>query len=218
MTEHILNFQGRSINDPKRWISVIAGSAMAAYGLKLRSLPGAALAAVGGALVWRGATGICRSTDRRHARNVSIPYGKGVAVEESLSIDAPAERVYAFWRNLENLSRFMPRVETVTKLDEKRSHWIVRGPAGRKLEWDAEIINDIPNELIAWRSIDCSEVDHAGSVHFTQTANSRTEVRVVLRYDPPAGVIGAKVAKLLGDDPALQVREDLRRLRTLMER
>jgi uncharacterized membrane protein len=85
------------------------------------------------------------------------------------------------------------------------------------VEWDAEIINDIPNELIAWRSINCSEVDHAGSVHFTSTTDGRTDVRVILRYDPPAGVIGAKVAKLLGDDPAMQVREDLRRLRTLME-
>jgi uncharacterized membrane protein len=214
MTEHILNFAGRKISEPKRWISVIAGGALAAYGLKMRSRTGAALAAIGGVLVWRGATGICRD---QSDSNVSVPYGKGIRVEESLTIDASAERIYAFWRNVENLPRFMHRVETVAKLDDERSHWIVRGPAGKKVEWDAEIINEVPNELIGWRSIDCSEVDHAGSVHFTPTTDGRTEVRVLLRYDPPAGIVGAKVAQLLGDDPALQVREDLRRLKTLME-
>jgi uncharacterized membrane protein len=85
------------------------------------------------------------------------------------------------------------------------------------VEWDAEIHNEIPNELIAWRSLAGSEVDNAGSVHFMPTANGDTEVRVVLRYDPPAGKLGATVARLLGEDPSHQVSEDLRRLKQVVE-
>ncbi|HEV7767980.1 MAG TPA: SRPBCC family protein [Thermoanaerobaculia bacterium] len=208
-----MNEQTFDSSESLRWLSVITGSALAAYGLKMRSLPGIALAAVGGALVWRGATSICDP----HDRNVSVPYGRGFRVKESVTIDAPSNEIYAFWRNFQNLPRFMNNIESIDVRDEQHSHWVVRGPAKTNVEWDAEIINEVPNELIAWRSIDCSEVDNAGSVHFTPTDDGRTEVRVILRYDPPAGILGAKIAKLFGDDPALHVREDLRRLKMLME-
>ena len=217
----------KNLNDPERWVSVIFGSALAAYGLKKRSLAGMVLAAVGGALVWRGATGHCMvyeslgvssADEDDDRRNVSVPYGRGVRVEKSVTINLPHEQVYAFWRNFENLPRFMGHLEEVKVLDAKRSHWVTKGPAGTKVEWDAEIINEIPNELIGWRSLDGSEVDNAGSVHFTRAAGDRgTEVRVLLRYDPPAGVLGAKVSKILGEDPAMAVQEDLRRLKMLLE-
>lgn len=214
MSEHTFDsLLQREAGDPIRWVAVIGGSAIAAYGLKMRSLPGLALAAVGGALVWRGAIALCDTPDR----NVSIPYGRGIRVEESVVVDASAERLYLFWRDVENLPRFMHQLESVEGSSELRSHWTMRGPLNTKLEWDAEIINDVPNELIAWRSIDCSELDNAGSVHFTPTADGRTEVHLVLRYDPPGGRFGAKVAQIFGDDPAVQVREDLRRLKALME-
>jgi uncharacterized membrane protein len=93
----------------------------------------------------------------------------------------------------------------------------LRGPLGTKLEWNADIINDVPNELIAWRSVDCSELENAGSVHFVSIGDGRTEVRLIVRCDPPGGRFGARVARILGDDPAVQVREDLRRLKALME-
>jgi uncharacterized membrane protein len=217
----------KNVGEPERWLSVIAGSAITAYGLKMRSIPGLVLAGVGGALVWRGATGHCNvyesmgisSAAEDDGRQVSVPYGKGVGVEESVTIDAAPERVYAFWRNFENLPQFMHNVESVKVLDSKRSHWIVRGPAGTKLEWDAEIINEIPNELIAWRSLNSAEVDNAGSVHFEPVRDGHhgTELRVVLRYDPPAGVVGAAISKFLGEDPAMQVEEDLLRLKMLLE-
>ncbi|MFL6245333.1 MAG: SRPBCC family protein [Thermoanaerobaculia bacterium] len=217
----------KNVAEPERWLSVIAGSAIAAYGLKLRSVPGLVLAGVGGALVWRGATGHCHiyeamgissAPESGDGRQVSVPYGKGVRVEETVTIDAAPERVYAFWRNFENLPQFMHNVESVKKIDEKRSHWVVRGPAGTKVEWDAEIINEIPNELIGWRSLNCAEVDNAGSVHFEPSRDGRsTELRVILRYDPPAGVVGAALSKLLGEDPAMQVEEDLLRLKMLLE-
>ena len=215
----------KNISDPERWISVIGGSAIAAYGLKMRSIPGLVLSAVGGALVWRGATGHCNvyeslgiSTAEEGDRNVSVPYGRGVRVEKSVTINASPEEVYAFWRNFENLPRFMHNLESVEVRDGKRSHWTARGPAGSSVDWEAEIINEVPNELIGWRSVDGSQVDNAGSVHFTPATGGRgTEVRVILRYDPPAGTLGARISKILGEDPAMNVQEDLRRLKMLLD-
>jgi uncharacterized membrane protein len=111
----------------------------------------------------------------------------------------------------------MDHLESVTVLDERRSHWVAKGPVGSKVEWDAVIHNEIPNELIAWRSLEGAEVDNAGSVHFTPTETGDTEVRVVLRYDPPAGRVGAAIARLFGEEPSRQVAEDLRRLKQVVE-
>jgi uncharacterized membrane protein len=216
----------KNVNDPERWVSVIFGSALAAYGLRMRSIGGLVLGAVGGALVWRGATGHCHVYEAMgvstagddDGRQVSVPYGHGVRVEKSVTINAPVEQVYTFWRNFENLPRFMHNLEKVEVRDSKRSHWEAKGPAGSTVEWDAEIINEIPNELIGWRSMDGSQVDNAGSVHFAPASGGRgTELKVVLRYDPPAGVLGAAVSKILGEDPAMNVQEDLRRLKMLIE-
>ena len=215
----------KNVNDPERWVSVIAGSALAAYGLKMRSIPGMVLSVLGGALVWRGATGHCMvyeamgvSSVGDDGRQVSVPYGHGVRIEKSVTIKAPVESVYAFWRNLENLPRFMHNLEKVEVYDAKRSHWWAKGPAGTSVDWEAEIINEVPHELIGWRSIEGSRIDNAGSVHFTSLPDGRgTEVKVVLRYDPPAGILGATVSKILGEDPATNVQEDLRRLKMLLE-
>jgi uncharacterized membrane protein len=111
----------------------------------------------------------------------------------------------------------MHNLESVTVRDGARSHWVAKGPAGTKVDWEAEIINEIPNELIGWRSIDGSQIDNAGSVHFTPAGDRGTEVKVVLRYDPPAGVLGAAVSRILGEDPAANVQADLLRLKTLLE-
>lgn len=206
-------------------MSVVFGSALTAYGLKARSAAGLALSAIGGVLVWRGATGHCPlyrslgvSTAEQRGDQVSVPYGKGIRVEKSVTINAEPGKIYTFWRNFENLPRFMHNLESVEVHDDKRSRWVAKGPAGKSVEWEAEIINEIPNELIGWRSIEASQVDNAGSVHFTPAAGARgTEVKVVLRYDPPAGVVGATLSKILGEDPATNVKEDLRRLKMLME-
>lgn len=216
----------KNVNDAERWASVVLGSALAGYGLKRRSLGGMFLGAVGGALVIRGAMGRCPlytklgvSTVREpYADNVSIPYGRGTRVEKSVTINAPATQLYEFWRRFDNLPRFMNNLESVEVLDDKRSRWTTRGPAGTSVSWEAEIINEVPNELIGWRSVEGSRVDNAGSVHFTPLPGNRgTELKVVLRYDPPAGVVGATLSKILGDDPAANVQEDLRRLKALVE-
>ncbi len=226
MTEHVFSKAEKNVNDPERWVSVIFGGALAAYGLKMRSIGGLILGAVGGVMVWRGATGHCfvydslgisSARDEDGGRNVSVPYGKGVRVEKAVTINAPVESLYAFWRNFENLPRFMHNLESVTVHDSMHSRWVAKGPAGTTVDWEAEIINEIPNELIGWRSIDGSKVDNAGSVHFKRVGDRGTELKVVLRYDPPAGVVGATVSKVLGEDPAMNVQEDLRRLKMLIE-
>ncbi len=215
-----------NVAEPERWLSVVAGSAMAAYGLKRRSVAGFVLAGLGGVLVWRGATGRCpvygslgvSTAGERQGDQVSVPYGKGIRVEKTVTINATPEQLYTFWRNFENLPRFMDHLEAVRVIDGRRSHWVANGPAGIDAEWDAEIINEIPNELIGWRSVDGSRVDNAGSVHFTPAAGGRgTEVKVVLRYDPPGGRVGAAFAKLFGESPQHQVQEDLRRLKRIIE-
>ncbi|HKR64960.1 MAG TPA: SRPBCC family protein [Thermoanaerobaculia bacterium] len=217
----------RNVNDPERWLSVVLGSAIAAYGLKKRSVPGLLLSGLGAALVWRGATGFCNVYDalgvtsvpeEEDARQVSVPYGKGVRVEKSVTINATPEQIYAFWRNFENLPRFMDHLDRVVVHDNLRSRWVAKGPAGSNVEWEAEIINEIPNELIGWRSVEGSQINNAGSVHFNAAPGGRgTELKVILRYDPPGGVAGARISKILGEDPAANVQEDLRRLKMLLE-
>lgn len=220
-----------NVSHPERWASVIAGAAIAAYGITRRSLGGAITAAIGGALVMRGTTGFCplyralglsmncdENAEESDGRNVSVPYGRGIRVERSVTVDSTPGELYAFWRDFANLPRFMSHLEAVRVYDAKRSHWIAKAPFGRSVEWDAEIINEIPNELIGWRSVEGSDVDNAGSVHFTPaTAGRGTEVKVVLRYDPPAGVLGAAVAKLFGEEPSRQVQEDLRAFKQIIE-
>ena len=148
----------------------------------------------------------------------SVGRGQGIKVEESVTINRPVLEVYRFWRNFENLPRFMDHLEAVTVIDDSRSHWVAKGPAGTKVEWDAIIHNEVDDELIAWRSLPGSEVNNAGSVHFTPTPDgSATDVRVVLSYEPPAGKVGAAVAKLLGEEPSKQVADDLRRFKQVMD-
>ena len=225
-----LNAQRKStevnVGNTERLASVIGGSAVALYGLSRGSLGGVALALVGGVFVYRGATGHCpafsalgiSSADEDTGSATSVAYGRGIRVEKSVTINRDASEIYEFWRKLENLPRFMEHLESVTTYDDKRSHWIAKGPAGKSVEWDAEIINEVPNELIGWRSLEDSEVDNAGSVQFRRAAGGRgTEVRVTMRYDPPGGALGAVVAKLFGEEPGQQVEGDLRRLKSLLE-
>jgi uncharacterized membrane protein len=127
------------------------------------------------------------------------------------------DEVYRFWRNLSNLPQFMTHLERVEELDRTRSYWTARGPAGITVSWEAHIINEVPNELIGWRSVGDADVVSAGSVHFNPTPNGGTEIFVRLQYEPPAGRLGAWVASLFGEEPSQQIREDLERLRAVLE-
>jgi uncharacterized membrane protein len=203
----------------------MAGSLLIYYGLRQKTWSGAGLAFLGLNFLRRGITGFCYTYQALGISSVetdatpTIPYELGVRVDEAVIINRPRREVFRFWRNLENLAEFMEHVESVRPVrGQERSHWVAQGPGGRRMEWDAEIINEIDDRLIAWRSLPGSDVANAGSVHFKDAEGGRgTEVRVELQYNPPGGTVGAFVAKLFGEEPSTQIRNDLKRLRTRLE-
>jgi uncharacterized membrane protein len=141
-----------------------------------------------------------------------------VRVSKSVTIKRQRETVYEFWRQLENLPRFMYHLEEVRATGDGRSHWIAKAPAGQQIEWDAEMVDDRPGELIAWRALPGSDVQHRGSVRFRPAPADRgTEVEVVLEYDAPGGKAGALIAAMFGEEPTQQIRDDLRRFKQVME-
>jgi uncharacterized membrane protein len=211
-----------NVGRTERWISGVAGALLLGYGLRRRRYR-AVLAPLGVSLIGRAVSGrslvnraLGRNTAGPTSPVASLESGEGTRIDRTLVIARPAPELYRFWRQLDNLPRFMDNLESVTVLDERRSHWVAKGPLGARVEWDAEVHNEIPNELIAWRSLPGSAVDQAGSVHFTPVSGG-TDVRVVLRYAAPAGKLGDAVARLLGDDPSQQIADDLRRFKQVME-
>jgi uncharacterized membrane protein len=212
-----------NVTKPERIGSVAAGAALALYGLSRKSLPGVLLALVGGALLKRGITGHCEMytalgvNSRQLNTEQGVPGNKGVKVVQSITVSRPRDEVYRYWRNLENLSRFMEHVESVREIDNRRSAWVVRGPLGHDVEWTAQIITDREGEMIAWESLPGAEVQNAGSVRFESTPEGGTEVKVSLQYNPPAGALGAAVAKLLGESPDRQLETDLAQFKQVIE-
>ncbi|MCX4243126.1 SRPBCC family protein [Paraliomyxa miuraensis] len=158
-----------------------------------------------------------RGEERSHSTVRALPT-QPRTVKAAVTIGRPIEEVYAFWRKLDNLSAVMVHVESIVELDERRSHWTVRGPAGTTLEWDAEITEDRPNEMIAWRSTPEADVRSCGVVHFVPAPGGRgTEIHAQITYDAPGGRVGAMLATLFGREPGQQARGDLRRLKQVLE-
>jgi len=210
-----------NISATEKWVSTIAGAALAVAGYK-RSSNALRLAGLG--LVARGVTGFCpvsAATGRNTASDdtrQSLGGSRGVRVEAVTTIYRPAQEVYSYWRQFENLPRFMEHLQEVTDLGSGRSRWTATGPLGVPVSWEAEIINDVPSELISWRSIGDADVVSAGSVRFRPAGGDHgTQLRVKLQYEPPAGKIGATVAWLFGEDAQTQIEEDLRRFKQLLE-
>lgn len=143
---------------------------------------------------------------------------KPIKVEKTVTINKPAEELYRFWHNFENLPRFTRHLKNVKVYDDRRLHWITSAPLDSSVEWDAEIVDDRPNELIAWKSVAGADIDNAGSVQFKSAPGDRgTEVKVVTAYNPPAGAIGDAIATLFGENPKQQIGDDLARFKMLME-
>jgi uncharacterized membrane protein len=175
-----------------------------------RTRVAAATAAVVGVAVLDFLTSRQLSGDGKSSREIDVV--------EAITINRPRQEVYGFWHNFENFPRFMAHLESVQRIDDRRSHWKARAPAGAEVEWDAEIIEDRPNELIAWRALPDSDVPNTGQVRFRDAPGNRgTEVIVELKYHPPGGRIAAAIAKLFGEEPSQQVKGDLRRLKQFLE-
>lgn len=213
-----------NIAQPERTGSLVVGTGLVIYGLAQRSLGGAILAAIGGLFIYRGISGQCELYRRLGVDNAAfnhergVPGNKGIKVEKAVVIDRAPTQVYHYWRKLENLPQFLPHLASVEETSDRTSHWTVRGPAGLKIAWDAEIINDRPGEMISWQSIPGSAVENAGSVWFQPAANGRqTELKVSLQYYPPAGALGNAVARLFGETPERQLLVDLERFKELVE-
>jgi len=215
---------GRNINSMERLASVVAGTMLTMHGMRRRGTGGALTAAAGAELIRRGATGHCFCYElfgistAPQSPGTSVPYPLGIRVDSSVTIHRPVETVYQYWRRLENLPKFMRHLKSVTVTDGTHSHWVALAPRGKTVEWDAEIITDIENEKIAWRSLPGSKVQNAGSVQFRPAPGDRgTVITVELQYNPPAGIVGAAVAWMSGEEPSLQIRDDLHRLKQALE-
>jgi uncharacterized membrane protein len=214
------------MSDVDRWLSLAAGTGLALYGISRRKPAGWVLAGVAGMLLQRGATGHCHAYDALGVNTAgtgedtrrALSGSAGTHVEESVTINRPIEELYRFWRNLENLPQFMHHLDSVERVTDTLSRWRAKGPGGKIVEWNAEIINEVPNKVIGWRSIEGSDVVSAGSVNFDDEGPGRgTRVQVHLQYSPPGGKVGAAVARLLGRDAATEIREDLRRFKQILE-
>ena len=212
-----------NVTQPERIGSVAAGAGLLLYGASQKSFGGILLALLGGAFIHRGVTGHCSVYEKLGVNSrqlndeVGVPGNKGIKVNRTITVDRAPQDVYRFWRNLENLPKFMEHVQSVREIDERRSHWIVKGPVGTEVEWTAQIVTDRENSLISWESLPGAEVQNAGSVRFEPVNNGlSTEVKVSLQYQPPAGVVGAAVAKLFGEAPDQQLDEDLQRFKDLL--
>ena len=224
------NFAGQdqNINDPERIASAVAGGALVAFGLKQGGLLGTTLSVLGGGLLLRGTTGHCHLYEaagiNTNDPSRSTVFGKvpgvlsgTVRVKKAVTVNRSPAEVYEYWRNFENFPNFMQHLESVTKTDEKRSHWKAKAPLGTTVEWDAELTSDVPNQRIGWQSLEGADIPNTGTVEFRPTEERGTEVIVTMMYEAPGGKIGEWAAWALGEEPSLQVAKDLKRFKSLME-
>lgn len=213
-----------SLAEVQAWAALGAGVSLCLMGLSRRSVPGLCLSVAAAPLLFRGVTG---HWPFEHENGVyghgvdevrwALAGSRGVRVQESVRIERPVSEVYASWLPLGRLPEIMTHLESVTELGDDRSRWVARGPAGLRVTWDAEIFNEVPEQVIAWRSLPGADVVTAGSVTFTDVAGTATKLTVSLQYAPPAGHAGALAAKLFGREPSQTIREDLRRFKQLLE-
>lgn len=217
----------QNVGNGERLVSILGGLGLGLYGLSLSrgKLTSLLCTVVGGGFVYRGITGHCYcyeaagvSTANQHSAT-AVPARKGHKLEKAVTINCDPRDIYQRWRDLESLPKLMTHLKSVKVLDDKRSHWTADGVFGHDhLEWDAEIINERENELLAWKSLPGGDVDSAGSIRLRPLSHSRgTEVFVQLKYNPPAGKLGAHVAAWLGDGLDQKLDEDLRRFKQILE-
>ena len=219
-----------NVNKTERIVSAAAGGGLIAFGIKTGGVTGTLLSVLGGALLFRGATGHCHlyeaagiNTSRDEPLGTQkSPYNRAslsgrVHVTEKIMIDRPASEVYRYWKNFDNFPLFMKHVENVTKNANDTWHWKVKAPLGTYVEWDARITSDIEDQRIGWQSTKDSQIPNSGVVEFVGTPENTTELTVTMIYEAPGGKFGEWAAWALGEEPSIQVTEDLQRFKELME-
>jgi len=227
MTEFLTDMSP-NVGATERVASTVAGGALVAYGLKQGGMVGTAMSLLGGGMLLRGTTGHCHVYDAagidtsETTGSAKSPYKRGfftgrIHVTKTVTINKSAAELYQFWRNVENLPKFMNHLESVTKIDDKTSHWKAKAPMGTSVEWDAEITSERENERIGWKSLEGASIPNSGVVEFLPTTNRGTIVKVDMTYESPGGKIGEWIAWMFGEEPSVQVSEDLRRFKSLME-
>ena len=209
-----------NVGNIERVVTLAAGAALLGYAWRHRSR-GLGLTSAG--LIARGATGFCPAyaalgVDHSDTRR-ALSGAKGVHVREAIIVNASPEELYSFWRQLERLPSVMPHLESVEQIDFRLSRWTAKALGQVPLSWTAEIINEVPFETIAWKTLPGESIQHAGSVVFKRLpATNSTDVRVHLQYSPPGGKAAAWFAALVGQDPAKLTREGLEALKKQFER
>jgi len=214
-----------NVGENERVLSVAGGALLAAIGLSRGSLGGALLAVIGGVLVFRGASGYCPINE---AIGRDTAEGKAetdvIEIAEVITINKPREEVYKYWRKLENLPKFMTHLQSVSQLDDKRSHWVAPIPGTEtfenfgNVEWDAEIVEEEENSRLVWRSVPGASIDNSGEVRFTNAPQGRgTELHAVIKYRPPQGMVGEVASKLLNPIFKKMVESDIKRFKHLLE-
>jgi uncharacterized membrane protein len=208
----------------ERYVSMGLGAALGLAGLSRGRLPGLLLAAVGGGMLYRGVTGHCYTyaalglDTAEHPDATVVPAQQGEHVEKAIAINRSPSELFNFWRDVSNLPQVMRHIKHVEVESPQRSLWTAEGPFGRELLWEAEIFNERQDELIAWRSLPGGDIETAGSVRFKPLGQDRgTEVRITLKYNPPAGKVGAMIATASGRGLKQEITEDLRNLKQKFE-
>jgi uncharacterized membrane protein len=221
-TEHIFPPASGSshinVSRPERVLSAVGGATMAMLGLRQAGGKGLLTALAGGVLLFRGLTGYC-PMNQMIGRDTAESEDISVDIIQTITVQRPRSEVFQFWRMLENLPKFMEHLESVQHDGPQRSHWKAKIPGGvGTLDWDADIINEKENELIAWRSLPNADIDNAGEVRFSDSPDgSGTIVQAIISYSPPAGSVGGLAAKMLNPMLKSMVEKDLKYFKRYME-
>jgi uncharacterized membrane protein len=195
-----------------RFLVGTAGAALCAYSTRRRGAAGAATCLLGTAMLARSVF------NKELKRLLGLQAGPGaVDIHKTFNVHAPIAQVFEFWSHYPNFSRFMSHLREVRDLGQGRSHWVAVGPAGIPVEWDAEITELTPNKALAWKSVAGSAVDNAGITRFEENPDGSTRLDIRISYNPPAGAVGHVIAKLFGADPEHALRDDMIRLKSLLE-
>jgi len=214
-----------NVGEVERWASAIGGGILLAHGLRRGSFGGLGLAVLGGALLYRGFTGHCQAyealhidTSGKHRADSEEHVHQGVLVKHTMTINRTPMEIYEYVQDPANHHRYMEHVESVRADEDGTFHWAIKGPFGSTWRFRSEHINEDPGHLVAWKSLPGGDLDNAGSIRLVPAWDGRgTEVTMEINFEPPAGSVGLAVAKILGHDPDARVRENLRRLKQLLE-